>query len=134
MPMRASGTSSARSAAHFDALHVVIAGNRPDRRGFNSRSTASRTATAGSCWRTKVLMASRLAGGVAMMERSRMPDYRHVGGCANGGGGEGEMSTSAYSALIFSFWRTSFSDAPVDDEQAGRSLKVSSEPSAGCLL
>ena len=59
----------------------------PPRR--SSRSIASRISS--SLKRaTKVLMASRSTGGVSMMERSRMPDQRHVEGPRDRRGGQGQ--------------------------------------------
>ena len=58
------------------------------------------------CWRTKVLIASRRDGAVAIIERSRIPDIAMFKVLGIGVAVSVRMSTSALSAFNFSFCLT----------------------------
>ena len=104
--MRASGTSSAElGRAGGRSCRPRCAGNRPGRRASVRAAVASRIALSDSR-RTKVLIASRFCGAVAITEKSRMPSRLIASVRGIGVAVSVSTSTSARSAFNASFWRT----------------------------
>ena len=103
--MRASGTSASSIARRFSIVSTSLCRKYTWPPRFSSRSIASRI-TPSSSRRTKVLIASRFCGAVAITEKSRrpssaMPSVRGIGVAVSV-----STSTSARNAFSASFCRT----------------------------
>ncbi len=105
MPMRASGTSACSSSCMRRMLSTSLCRKYTWPPRASSRWNASRS-SASSQALTKVCTASRLAGGVAMMERSRKPAIAMFSVRGIGVAVSVSRCTLARSFFNASFWRT----------------------------
>ena len=105
MAIRASGTKAAKSAAHFSIVFTSLCKKYTCPPRSNSRSKASFTTASWRCI-TKVRTDRRRAGGVAIIDMSRIPAKAIFSVRGIGVAVRVRMSTSLRRALSCSFWRT----------------------------
>lgn len=98
---RASGTSAVSFLLYFQCLRHHCGDNKPVRHArFHAKSLRT---TRSSFWRTKVLILNRRAGGVEIMDRSRIPFIAILRVLGIGVAVRVRISIFARSCLIFSF-------------------------------
>jgi len=118
--MRASGQQAGEALAHaLDAVDPRCAGSRPGRRASARAAPASRISPSDQA-ATKVLIASRFSGAVAITEKSRIPSSDSASVRGIGVAVRVRTSTSARRRFSASLWRTPEAVLLVDDHQPER--------------